>query len=47
MFNSIPSELIEVMQLTIVFTGLFGTILVLLFTSDKANTKNLYLKKAR
>ena len=47
MFNFIPSELIEVMQLTIVFSVLFGTILVLLFTSDKANTKNLYLKKAR
>ena len=42
-----PNELIEVMQLTIVFSGLFGTILVLLFTADKANTKNLYLKKAK
>ena len=47
MFNSLPGELIEVMQLTIVFSGLFGTILVLLFTADKANIKNLYIKKAR
>ena len=47
MFISIPNELIEVMQLTIVFSGLFGIILVLLFTTDKANTKNLYMKKAR
>ena len=42
-----PREFIEVIQLTIVFSGLFGTILVLLFTADKANTKNLYIKKAR
>ena len=42
-----PSELIEVMQLTMVFSGLFGTILLLLFTADKGNTKNLYMKKAR
>lgn len=47
MFKSISSELIEVMQLTIIFSALFGTILVLLFTADKANTKNLYMKKAR
>ena len=47
MFNSMPSELIEVMELTIVFSFLFGTILVLLFTANKANTKNLYMKKAR
>ena len=47
MFNSLPSELIEVIQLTIVFSVLFGTILVLLFTANKANTKNLYMKKAR
>ena len=47
MFNSLSSEFIEVMQLTIIFTGLFGTILVLLFTADKANTKNLYMKKVR
>ena len=47
MFNSIPSELLEVIQLTIIFSGLFGIILFLLFTADKANTKNLYMKKAR
>ena len=42
-----PTELIEVMQLTIVFSFLFGTILVLLFTANKGNTKKLYMKKAR
>ena len=47
MFNFISAELMEVMQLTIIFAVLFGTILVLLFTADKANTKNLYMKKAR
>ena len=47
MFNFIPSELIEVFQLTIVFSGLFGTILVLLFTADKASKKNFYMKKAK
>ena len=47
MSNLLPAELIEVIQLTIIFSGLFATILVLLFTADKANTKNLYMKKAR
>ena len=42
-----PTELIEVMQLTLVFSFLFGTILVLLFTANQGNTKNLYMKKAR
>ena len=46
-FNYLPNELIEVMQLTIIFSGLVGTILFLLFTADKPNTKNLYMKKAR
>ena len=45
--NYLPSEMIEVMELTIIFSGLFGTILFLLFTADKPNTKNLYMKKAR
>ncbi len=45
--NYLPNELIEVMQLTIIFSGLVGTILFLLFTADKPNTKNLYMKKAR
>ena len=47
MLNFLPTELIEVMQLMIIFAGLFGTILFLLFTADKPNTKNLYLKKVR
>ena len=47
MFISMPGELIEVMQLTIIFSGLFGTILILLFTADMANSKNLFMKKAR
>ena len=47
MFNRLPTELLEVMQLTIVFSGLFGTILILLFTADKTKNKNLYIKKAR
>tara|TARA_Y100000991_G_C21896820_1_gene316220 strand:+ start:796 stop:939 length:144 start_codon:yes stop_codon:yes gene_type:complete len=47
MFNSLPSEFIEIIELAIVFSGLFGTILILLFTADKGNTKNLYMKKAR
>ena len=47
MFNSMSSELIEVMQLMIVFSVLFGTILILLFTANKTITKNLYMKKVR
>ena len=45
--NYLPSEMIEVMELTIIFSSLVGTILFLLFTADKPNTKNLYMKKAR
>ena len=45
--NYLPREIIDVLQLMIIFSGLFGTILLLLFTADKANTKNLYMKKAR
>ena len=37
----------QALQLTLTFTFLFGIILVLLFSADKANTKNLYLKKAK
>ena len=37
----------EVFELTVTFSFLFGTILVLLFSKDNANTKNLYLKKAK
>ncbi len=45
--NYLPSEIIEVIELTIIFSGLVGTILFLLFTADNPNTKNLYMKKAR
>ena len=45
--NYLPREMIEVLELTIIFSGLVGTILFLLFTADKPNTKNLYMKKAR
>ena len=37
----------QALELTVIFSFLFGTILVLLFSADKANTKNLYLKKAK
>ena len=43
----LPNEIIEVMELIIIFSGLAGIILFLLFTADKPNTKNLYMKKAR
>ena len=39
--------MMEVIELTIIFLGLVGTILFLLFTADKPNTKNLYMKKAK
>ena len=45
--NYLPSEMVEVVGLTLIFSFLVGTILILLFTSDQANTKNLYLKKAK
>ena len=45
--NYLPSQIIEVIELAIIFSGLVGTILFLLFTADKPNTKNLYMKKAR
>ena len=45
--NYLPSEMIQVLEVTTVFSVLLGTILVLFFTSDQANTKNLYLKKAK
>ena len=37
----------QAIELTVIFSFLFGTILVLLFSEDKANTKNLYIKKAK
>jgi hypothetical protein len=36
----------EVFQLSIIFSGLIGIILFIFLSSDKANTKNLYLKKS-
>ena len=39
--------MVEDGDLTMIFSFLVGTILVLLFTSDQANKKNLYLKKAK
>ena len=41
--NYLPGEMVEVVGLTMIFSFLVGTILILLFTSDQANTKNLYL----
>ena len=35
----------ETFQITLFFSGLIGVILFLLFYSDSANTKNLYLKE--
>ena len=45
--NSLPSDMVEGGGLTMIFSFLVGTLLILLFTSDQANTKNLYLKKAK
>ncbi len=45
--NYLPIEMVEVVGISMIFLFLIGTILILLFTSDQANTKNLYLKKAK
>ena len=45
--NYLPGEMVTVLEITMIFTVLIGTILIMLFTSDQANTKNLYLKKAK
>ena len=45
--NYLPSEVVEFIGLTIIFSFLVGTILVLLLTSDQANKKNLYLRKVK
>tara|TARA_A100001388_G_C28727212_1_gene479582 strand:- start:1028 stop:1174 length:147 start_codon:yes stop_codon:yes gene_type:complete len=45
--NYLPGEMIEVLEITFIFSFLIMTILILLFTSDQANIKNLYLKKAK
>ena len=47
MFNFIPAELMEVLQLLITFSGLFGVILFLMFSTDKPTTNNLYLRKQK
>ena len=45
--NYLPNEFVTILEVTTMFSVLFGTILIMLFTSDQANTKNLYLKKAK
>ena len=45
--NYLPNEMVAVLEVVTMFSVLFGTILVMLFTSDQANKKNLYLKKAK
>jgi len=42
--NYLPSEMVEVVGLTMIFSFLIGTILILLFTSDQANIKNKKIK---
>ena len=37
----------EIFKLSLTFSGLIGIILFLLFSSDSANKKNLYLKKIK
>ncbi len=39
--------MVEILEITTVFSILFGIILILFFTSDQANKRNLYLKKAK
>ena len=45
--NYLPHEMVEFIELVIIFSFLIGTILILLFTSDQANIKNLYLKRVK
>ena len=45
--NYLPSQMVTFLEITTIFSVLLGTILVMLFTSDQANKKNLYLKKAK
>lgn len=47
MFNFAAAELMEVIQLSITFLGLFGIILFLLISADKPKTKNLYFKRVK
>ena len=45
--NYLPNEMVTVLEVAMMFSFLVGTILAMLFTSDQANKKNLYLKKAK
>ena len=45
--NYLPSEMVTVLEITTIFSVLLGTILMMLFTSDQANKKSLYLKKVK
>ena len=45
--NYLPSEVVTILEIAMIFSFLLGTILLMLFTSDQANTKNLYLKKVK
>ena len=45
--NYLPNEMLTVIEVVTMFSILIGIILVMLFTSDQANKKNLYLKKAK
>ena len=45
--NYLPNEMLTVLEVVTMFSVLLGTILVMLFTSNQANKKNLYLKKAK
>ncbi len=47
MFNFENVELVEVFQLIITFSSLFGIILLLFFSKDKPISKNLYLKNQK
>jgi len=47
MFNFGNAEFIEVFQLIITFSSLFGIILLLFFSKDKPISKNLYLKNQK
>ena len=39
--------MVQILEITTVFSVLFGIILIMFFTSDQANKSNLYLKKAK
>ena len=45
--NYLPSGMVDLVGVTIVFAFLVGIILAAMFTADKGNTKNLYTKTTR